>query len=177
MLTYSIILKDTQAAEVVGNNFDNSLYGTMSADTIKGSGGNDNLFGITGDDEISGGSGSDFIQGDLGNDNLMGNNGSDLVQGGSGSDTVDGGPGNDTLIASFVIGSTTIRDFEPDSLICDDGVDTAFINLADNDSASADCEIVVDTPGPPNAAESHFENETQSADPATVNETQLLPLT
>ena len=64
-------------------------------------------------------------------------------------DTIDGGPGNDTLIASFVIGSTTVRDFEPDNITCGDGFDTAFINMADNDTSSSDCEVVVATPAAP----------------------------
>lgn len=134
------------AALIDGNNFDNSLYGTMGDDTINGKGGNDNLFGLAGNDDINGGPGNDFIQGDSGNDNLKGDDGNDYIQGGSGKDTIDGGPGNDTLISSFVIGSTTLRDFEPDRIICGDGFDTAFINLADNDSASSDCEVVVPTP-------------------------------
>ena len=81
-------------------------------------------------------SGDDFIQGDADNDKLEGNDGNDYVQGGSGIDIINGGPGNDTLISSFVTGSTTIRDFEPDAIICGDGFDTA-INLADNDTASS----------------------------------------
>lgn len=179
LIVWPILLKDISGADVTGNGFDNTLYGTMSADTINGKGGSDNLFGITGDDEISGGTGSDFIQGDLGNDNLFGDDGNDLVQGGSGNDTIDGGPGNDTLIGSFVIGSTTIRDFEPDTLICGDGVDTSFISLADNDTASVDCEIVVDTPATSNEVESppveaNASNTSESDN--VINKTQLIPL-
>src|SRR6476469_5573254 len=127
-----------------GTDSDNSLYGTMADDTITGKGENDNLYGNGGNDDISGGSGDDFIQGDADNDNLEGNDGNDYVQGGSGIDNINGGPGNDTLISSFVTASTTIRDFEPDTMICGDGFDTA-INLADNETASSDCEIVVST--------------------------------
>ena len=159
LLSSPIIVTSALAAVVDGSDSDNSLYGTMADDTIKGKGANDNLFGIGGNDEISGGSGNDFIQGDSGNDNLNGDDGNDYIQGGSGIDTVNGGSGNDTLISSFINGSTTLRDFEPDSIICGDGFDTAFINLADNDTASSGCEIIVSTPPTP-----------------VQNETLILPL-
>jgi len=149
LLYLPITVTTAQAAIINGNNFDNSLYGTMDDDTIMGKGGSDNLFGIAGNDDIGGGSGNDFVQGDSGNDNLKGDDGNDYVQGGSGNDIIDGGSGNDTLIASFITNSTTVRDFVPDNIICGDGLDTAFINLADNDTAFSDCEIVVSTPSAP----------------------------
>jgi Ca2+-binding RTX toxin-like protein len=152
VLSSPTIVISAMAAVIDGTDSDNSLYGTLSDDTIKGKGENDNLYGNGGDDGISGGSGDDFIQGDADNDNLKGDDGNDYVQGGSGIDTVNGGPGNDTLISSFVTASMTIRDFEPDSIICGDGFDTAFINLADNDTASSDCEIIVSTPSTPSTS-------------------------
>ena len=149
LLSSSIIFISVMAAVIDGTDSDNSLFGTLSDDTIKGKGENDNLYGNGGNDDISGGSGDDFIQGDADNDNLNGNDGNDYVQGGSGIDTINGGPGNDTLISSFVTASNTVRDFEPDTIICGDGFDTAFINLADNDTASSGCEIIVSTPSTP----------------------------
>lgn len=146
LLSSPIVVTSALAAVIDGSDSDNSLYGTMTDDNIKGKGANDNLFGIGGDDEISGGTGNDFIQGDSGNDNLKGDDGNDYVQGGSGLDIINGGSGNDTLIPSFITGSTTVRDFEPDVVVCGDGIDTAFINLADNDTASTGCEIIVSTP-------------------------------
>jgi Ca2+-binding RTX toxin-like protein len=172
-----IVLTDILAADVIGNGFDNTLYGTMDADLISGKDGNDDLFGIVGDDDIMGGLGDDFIQGDEGNDKLYGNDGNDLVQGGAGNDTIDGGPGNDTLIASFVTGSTTIRDFEPDTVVCGDGIDTAFISLADNDTAALDCEIVVNTPSSPGGSRTEPTNETESEVPTNQNQNELFPLT
>jgi Ca2+-binding RTX toxin-like protein len=173
-----VVLTDVLAADVIGNGFDNTLYGTMYDDLISGKDGNDNLFGVVGDDEINGGPSDDFIQGDEGNDNLYGNDGNDLVQGGAGNDTVDGGAGNDTLIPSFVTGSTTIRDFEPDTVICGDGLDTAFISLADNDTATLDCEIVVDTPNSPGGgAGSEPTNKTESEVPTSQDQKELFPLT
>ncbi len=172
MLFSPIIVTSALAAVIDGTDSDNSLYGTMNDDTIKGKGANDNLYGISGDDDISGGPGSDFIQGDSGNDNLKGDDGSDYVQGGSGQDTIDGGPGNDTLISSFITGSTTVRDFEADSIICGDGFDTAFINLADNDTAYSDCEIVVSTPVTPDANQT---GQTQKSI-EVANQTQIFPV-
>jgi Ca2+-binding RTX toxin-like protein len=167
-----LIVTSALAAVINGNDFDNSLYGTMADDTIRGKGGSDNLFGIPGNDDIGGGSGNDFVQGDSGNDNLKGDDGNDYVQGGSGIDTVDGGSGNDTLISSFITGSTTVRDFQPDNIICGDGLDTAFINLADNDTVSSDCEIIVSTPAAPNG------NQTLQAQSSiqVSNQTQIFPI-
>jgi len=166
-----LIVTSALAAVINGNDFDNSLYGTMADDTIRGKGGNDNLFGIAGNDDIGGGSGNDFVQGDSGNDNLKGDDGNDYVQGGSGIDTIDGGPGNDTLISSFITGSTTVRDFQSDNIICGDGLDTAFINLADNDTAFSDCEIIVSTPAAPDG------NQTvQAQSPVQIsNQTHIFP--
>ena len=148
----------------------------MADDTNTGKGENDNLYGNGGNDDISGGSGDDFIQGDADNDNLEENDGNDYVQGGSGIDTINGGPENDTLISSFVTASTTIRDFEPDSIICGDGFDTA-INLADNDTASSDCEIVVSTSSTLVENQTVLDgNQTVQSSPPVSNETLVFPL-
>jgi len=173
LLYLPITVTTAQAAIINGNNFDNSLYGTMDDDTIMGKGGSDNLFGIAGNDDIGGGSGNDFVQGDSGNDNLKGDDGNDYVQGGSGNDIIDGGPGNDTLIASFITNSTTVRDFVPDNIICGDGLDTAFINLADNDTAFSDCEIVVSTPSAPAGNQTV---QSQSSPDQVSNQTQIFPI-
>lgn len=171
LLSSPIIVTDVLAASVIGTDFDNSLYGTMGDDTINGKSGDDNLFGVAGNDDISGGSGNDFIQGDSGGDNLKGDDGNDLVQGGSGKDTIDGDPGNDTLIASFVIGSMTVRDFVPDNITCGDGFDTALINMADNDTATSDCEVVVATPVAPDGNLTIVQPSAQGVS----NQTQLFP--
>ena len=179
LLSLPIIVPSALAAVIEGSDSDNSLYGTMNDDTITGKGENDNLFGIEGNDDISGGSGNDFIQGDSGNDVLKGDDGNDYVQGGSGLDSIDGGPGNDTLISSFITGSTTVRDFEPDTILCGDGFDTAFINLADNDTASSNCEIIVSTPPTlvenVTASNGNQTVQSQSSIPNS-NQTQIFPI-
>ncbi len=139
-------LNHVNATDIEGNDHDNVLSGTMGSDNISGKGGTDKLFGTGGKDTISGGSGDDFIQGDLGNDTLNGNSGNDTVQGGAGSDIINGDDGNDLLIASFVNSSMSIRDFAPDIIACGTGNDTAFINVSDNDTASSDCETVINSP-------------------------------
>ncbi len=146
LVSMVIPLNHVNATDIEGNDHDNVLSGTMSSDDISGKGGSDKLFGNGGEDTISGGSGDDFIQGDLGNDTLNGNSGNDTVQGGAGSDIINGDDGNDLLIASFVNGSISIRDFAPDTIECGTGNDTAFINVSDNDTASSDCETVINSP-------------------------------
>jgi Ca2+-binding RTX toxin-like protein len=136
----------TFAADLTGTERDDTLYGTMADDLIEGKGGKDSLYGNGGIDKISGNSGDDLIQGDPGDDTLNGNEGNDIILGGSGSDKIGGGEGDDYLESSFVIGSTSISDGKSDTLTCGAGIDTAFINPLDGDSASADCEIIVSTP-------------------------------
>lgn len=136
----------TMAANIQGNDHNNVLYGTMSSDQIFGLDGNDTLFGNGANDTVEGGSGDDYIQGDLGDDLLNGNAGNDTVQGGAGSDLVNGDDGNDLLVASFANSSMSIRDLAADIISCGSGNDTAFINRSDNDTASGDCEIIIDSP-------------------------------
>ncbi len=118
------------AADLTGTNRDDTLY----------------LYGNGGNDKISGDPGDDLIQGDPGDDTLNGNDGNDMILGGTGGDKIDGGNGDDYLVSSYVIGSTSISDGKADTLTCGPGIDTAFINPLDGDTAAADCEIVVSTP-------------------------------
>lgn len=134
------------AANIQGNDYDNALYGTMSSDQIFGLDGNDTLFGNGANDTVLGGAGDDYIQGDLADDMLSGNAGNDTIQGGAGSDLINGDDGNDLLVASFANSSMSIRDLAADSILCGSGNDTAFINISDNDTASSDCEIIMDSP-------------------------------
>jgi Ca2+-binding RTX toxin-like protein len=133
----------TFGAQITGTNRVNTIYGTMGQDTIVGKDGKDNLYGNGGADTIHGDGGNDYVSGDLGDDKLEGNVGDDVIQGGSGSDEISGGKGNDTLIASFVLGSVSFRDFSVDKITCGAGYDMAYINPVDGDSASDTCEVVV----------------------------------
>jgi Ca2+-binding RTX toxin-like protein len=134
------------AANIQGNDHDNVLYGTMSSDQIFGLDGNDTLFGNGASDTVEGGGGDDYIQGDLADDLLSGNAGNDSVQGGAGRDLINGDDGIDLLVASFANSSMSIRDLAADIISCGSGNDTAFINTSDNDTASSDCELIIESP-------------------------------
>ena len=119
-------------AEIIGNDFPQSLFGTESSDnifgfggndTINGLGGNDLLFGNIGldqlngnqgEDTISGGKDDDFILGGIGNDFLRGDLDRDTIRGEDGNDFLFGGRGNDELFG----------DNGSDTLSGDRGIDT-----------------------------------------------------
>src|SRR6476659_4478593 len=63
-----------------------------------------------------------------------------------GNDHDNGDDGNDLVIGSFANSSMSIKDLAADTLTCGTGNDTAFINISDNDTASADCETVIISP-------------------------------
>lgn len=72
--------------------------GTMHADTLDGSEGDDTLLrGLGGNDTIRGHGGIDVLEGGSGDDNIEGGAGQDLINGGVGADRLDGGDGEDTL--------------------------------------------------------------------------------
>jgi Ca2+-binding RTX toxin-like protein len=74
-------------ATYYGDENDNVISGSASADQIYGYGGNDYLLGGDGDDYLSGGDGGDSLSGGAGNDTLDGGNGADILAGGAGDDT------------------------------------------------------------------------------------------
>jgi Ca2+-binding RTX toxin-like protein len=83
-------------ATIVGNDSDNRLRGTSTADTIRGRDGNDILEGLGGIDTLLGGKGDDYLFGGAGADILSGDGetsatsqpekGNDILVGGSASD-------------------------------------------------------------------------------------------
>ena len=146
LVSFVLPPKYVSAVDIEGNDHDNVLYGTMGNDKILGKGGVDRLFGSGGNDTIDAGSGNDFVQGDIADDIINGNSGNDTVQGGPGTDQVNGDDGNDLVVGSFTNSSMSIKDLVVDTLTCGIGNDTAFINISDNDTASADCETVITSP-------------------------------
>jgi hypothetical protein len=140
-------LSEVIGGGVIGNGCKNYLFGTMVGDTI-GKKGNDRLYGLAGADKIFGDSGDDILQGHQGNDILNGEDGNDLIVGGGDTDNIVGGNGDDILIASYAVNNTSIRDYAQDSISCGSGNDIAYFNIADNDSASNDCENLISTSGP-----------------------------
>jgi Ca2+-binding RTX toxin-like protein len=98
------------SSEVVGVTFNNNGATTSGFEYICGSQANDNIanfgspsaasiFGFGGDDLLTGGDGNDYLSGGPGNDNLVGNSGNDTLIGGAAIDTFDGGTGSDLIVA------------------------------------------------------------------------------
>jgi Ca2+-binding RTX toxin-like protein len=112
-------------ATYYGDENDNVISGSASADQIYGYGGNDYLLGGDGDDYLSGGDGGDSLSGGAGNDTLDGGNGADILAGGAGDDTyiVDnvsdivaessgGNEGIDTVQSSVTFSLSSLGYFE-----------------------------------------------------------------
>ncbi|QXW31549.1 cadherin-like domain-containing protein [Aeromonas sanarellii] len=92
------------------------------ADTNK----NDSLFGSIGADTIDGGNGSDLLDGGSGNDTLLGGNGDDILYGGLGDDTLSGGNGQDLIYGGSgndIIGTALINNENGNDIIYGDGWD------------------------------------------------------
>ena len=96
----------TDSAQLSIYAIDNTLTGTVNADSITGGSLNDAIIGDAGDDNLSGGAGHDTISGGLGDDtltggtgldNLVGGDGADTLLGGADADYLDGGTGDDLL--------------------------------------------------------------------------------
>ena len=84
-------------ADIVGDNFANTLNGTVNADTISGLGGNDTINAGSGDDTVYGGDDNDIINGEDGDDYLDGGAGNDTINGGIGADEIITGTGDDIV--------------------------------------------------------------------------------
>ena len=104
---------------LVGNQGNDSLVGSVLADTIEGGAGNDTIFSRNGDDEIDAGAGDDTINAGNDNDIVYGGTGNDSVDGGIGSDLVYGGDGDDFVRGGGNTGS-------PDTVYGGDGNDTVY---------------------------------------------------
>jgi Ca2+-binding RTX toxin-like protein len=135
------------AAQLIGDEGDNTLVGTEGPDYILGHQGNDLLRGKGGNDLLRGGIGNDIEHGGKGNDVMYAGPGVDFLYGGRGNDTmfararadvaepgadtVYGGPGNDTIF---------VRDGEPDVVNCGSGFDIVFADPTD--IVNPNCERV-----------------------------------
>ncbi len=87
-------------ASINGNDSDNSLQGTSTADKIRGIDGNDILEGLGGADTLLGGKGDDYLFGGTGADKLSGDGRDSLFDNPEkGSDILVGGKGADILYA------------------------------------------------------------------------------
>jgi Ca2+-binding RTX toxin-like protein len=120
---------------VIGSNYNDSITGDQSANTIQLGAGDDQAFGLGGDDLLHGGAGADTLNGgadndtlsgDSGNDTLVGGAGNDLIIGGKGSDILTDDAGNETFVWTRGDGSDTIQggSFDPLSI----GEDTLLLH-------------------------------------------------
>jgi Ca2+-binding RTX toxin-like protein len=125
---------------IVGTQFNDTIYGGGNANVLDAGGGNDFVFGQDGndtilggdgndtvdggndDDTVDGGIGNDIVRGSAGNDTLTGGTGNDLLEGGTGNDSIEGnagadtfrgGSGNDTFVGGGVDGD--IADYSQDA--------------------------------------------------------------
>ena len=116
-----------------GSAGEDMLSGSWGSDTLNGLGGHDWLNGGLGNDKLYGGDGNDVLFGDLGNDTLSGGNGKDILFGGLGDDTLSGGAGADIFHFGRFEGSDTITDFNTveDRLVLDDGVSVTRTKVQD----------------------------------------------
>jgi serralysin len=75
------------AFEGIGNEINNTMYGTGLANRLDGRAGTDTLYGYDGSDFLLGGDGDDYLRGGEGDDVLVGGAGKDKLEGGNGIDT------------------------------------------------------------------------------------------
>lgn len=81
-----LFLSGKRSSNGTGNAEDNSLYGSVASNVLRG---------LAGDDHIDAGKSDDVLDGGAGDDRLFGGDGNDTLLGGEGSDSLNGGKGND----------------------------------------------------------------------------------
>jgi trimeric autotransporter adhesin len=99
--------------------------GTLVAQTITGSGGNDTLYAGSKADTVDGGAGVDTIYGGAGNDIIAGGAGKDIIFGQGGIDNIDGGADNDTIHVDVVANFEALA--TPETI--DGGAGTDILNF------------------------------------------------
>ncbi|AFY71302.1 peptidase S8/S53 subtilisin kexin sedolisin [Thalassoporum mexicanum PCC 7367] len=119
-----------------------TIRGSLDAESINGNAGNDSLIGNLGNDYLIGGRTDDFIDGEGGNDIVNGNRDQDEVRGGDGNDIVRGGQGNDSLYGDRGL-DTLIGDLGSDTLIGGEGADLYVLRSDDTTTEINRAEIIV----------------------------------
>jgi hypothetical protein len=111
-----------------------AMAGLATAQTVRGTHGNDWLYGTAQADAIYGYAGEDFLYGGRGNDHLDGGRGQDHVKGGPGNDTIFGGSGGEPVTESNLHAHHEyIRGNEGDDVIVVRGAGTLVWGGAGND--------------------------------------------
>jgi hypothetical protein len=98
VFTIDVDVADVLGEDVQGDGRDNTFYGGLEADLLRGGDGGDLLVGQGGQDDLFGDSGNDTLRGGAAADNLTGGIGEDVMDGGAGADMMAGGLGDDTYI-------------------------------------------------------------------------------
>ncbi|MBI1314293.1 hypothetical protein GC176_23605 [bacterium] len=106
LFTAGVLDTGAFAVTVHGGTGNDTLIGSLLADSLDGGGGDDSLDGEAGDDTLSGGDGNDFLIGKAGNDTLFGGDGNDVLLGSAGKDDLSGDAGNDSLNGNGTTGDT-----------------------------------------------------------------------
>ncbi len=149
-LVYSKIftIQVTNANTVTGTGGDDNLNGTDSNDEIFGLGGYDIIYAGSGDDYVEGGGGPDDLFGEDGDDVLLGGGGVDYLLGGAGDDMLDGGDlGIDVAFYSGNRADYTVHDNQDGTYVVTDtrggspdGTDT-IQNIEDLDFADQAIDV------------------------------------
>ena len=131
-------------ASFKGDDFANSIDGTVLDDEILGLAGDDTLNGLAGSDTIYGGDDNDTITGGDDDDFLFGDDGDDELRGGAGQDEIYGGAGDDT-ITQINDGDANLIDGGADIDTLDLGGSTAgwTIDLTDGAGSSGGSSLVI----------------------------------
>jgi Ca2+-binding RTX toxin-like protein/alpha-tubulin suppressor-like RCC1 family protein len=138
------------AETLLGNLGNDVLYGESGNDTLEGGDGNDTLHGGADHDTLRGQAGNDILNGDAGNDSLFGGDGTDTLSGGNGNDVLEGGADADVLNGGD--GDDTLRGGTgDDELNGGIGSDTYEWNLGDGFDTITDS-----TSDPVSSAENHL---------------------
>lgn len=100
-----------------GNALANTLVGTGGDNQLSGLDGNDVLKGGAGRDTLDGGNGNDQLSGGSGADHLIGGAGDDILDGGRSGDLMEGGAGNDTYVVNSVhdVVVEALEPYDPDN--------------------------------------------------------------
>jgi Ca2+-binding RTX toxin-like protein len=84
---------------LIGGDGDDTLRGSVGADSIRGGAGDDVMYGGNGNDTLRGAGGDDSMYGSLGHDDIEDTSGHNYVAAGSGDDIVVTGWGRDTIVS------------------------------------------------------------------------------
>lgn len=116
------------------------LYGASGNDWLLGGADGDWMYGRAGDDYLEGGPGDDAMTGEEGQDYLLGDD--DIPGNGGGNDTLIDGSGNNVLRGDDGNDNIWAYNSRKDVVECDNGTDTATIDLVGTETSVTNCETL-----------------------------------